>query len=335
MQKSRKPFGKAGITGRDSRLDEGRDWAARLLGWPRHSFSVIAADASFRRYFRLQHGNVSRVLMDAPPLQEDSRPFVKVNRRLREAGLHAPEIFHADVDSGFLILEDLGDTLYRELIDENSADELFPPIFDVLETMATRVPSAGLPDYDTAMLQQEMDLFPDWYLKVHRETRLSAPEHDLWQALCRVLTDNAAEQPQVFVHRDFHSCNLLRLDGGQPAIIDFQDAVRGPLVYDLASFLWDRYHSWPRVRINAWLEDLRQRLEVGVPARQWRRWCDLTGLQRNLKIVGIFARLRYRDNRQGYIEMIPRFYRYVLDVLSTYPEFADIQTILEHPRCAP
>ena len=156
-----------------------------------------------------------------------------------------------------------------------------------------------------------------------------------WEALCTELQRSAASQPQVFVHRDFHSCNLLHADGAQPGIIDFQDAVRGPVTYDLVSLLWDRYISWPRARLEGWMESCRTTLAPETGSATWFRWCDLMGLQRNLKIIGIFSRLHYRDGKAGYLRMVPRFYRYVLDVLPSHPEFAGIRRMLERPECAP
>jgi aminoglycoside/choline kinase family phosphotransferase len=335
MQQTKNSTANSGSHENDARLREGRNWAAHQLNWPQHSVTVIAADASFRRYFRLQHEKQSLVLMDAPPQLENSRPFVEINQRLRDAGLHAPAILHADLDAGFLLLEDLGDTLYRELINESSAAGLFPEIFAVLKVMAESVPSTGLPHYSTTLLQQELDLFTGWYLHKHRKTQLSPAELESWHTLCAVLVANAAEQPQVFVHKDFHSSNLLRTDKNGPAIIDFQDAVRGPLCYDISSLLWDRYITWPRPQLTDWMSEFLDRLDTEISHQQWLRWCDLTGLQRNLKIVGIFARLHYRDDRRGYLELIPRFYGYVLDALAAYPEFADMHSILEDPRCAP
>jgi aminoglycoside/choline kinase family phosphotransferase len=324
----------------DIRLRNGREWALRCLGWPDSRVSIVAGDASFRRYFRLCRDDQTRVLMDADPQHEDCRPFVDVAKRLQGAGLHAPAIHHVNLEHGYLVLEDLGDKLYRDLIDEQSATDLFIGIFDALITMATKVPAKGLPPYGPVLLQQELDLFTDWYLDIHRKTGLTAPEEQCWRNLCGLLIKNAADQPQVFVHRDFHSCNLLQLTTGEPAIIDFQDAVRGPLSYDFASLLWDRYIAWPQTRIRAWMEQFYDLMEqdfadTEFSREQWVRWCELTGLQRNLKIVGIFARLHYRDGRAGYLEMIPRFYDYVLEVARRYPELSGMQTILEDKRCAP
>lgn len=316
------------------RQKEAADWAAAALGLPRVVLRPVSGDASFRRYFRLEASGRSLILMDAPPDREDSRPWVDIAQRLRTAGLNAPEIIRFDLAQGFGLLEDFGDTLYREIFTPETAAELMPGLFEVLRRMAAGVDCSGLPAYDAAVLQAEMDLLPDWYLERHRQRPLRGGERALWADLCDRLIESAAQQPQVFVHKDFHSCNLLRTPRG-PGLIDFQDGLRGPLSYDLVSLLWDRYIAWPRQRLEAWMEEARVRFGVGMAPAEWVRCCDWMGLQRNLKIVGIFARLRYRDGKQGYLEMIPRFYRYLLDVLSRYPEFHAFHGLLERAECAP
>ena len=309
-------------------------WAAAALGKSLVELQPVSGDASFRRYFRIEAGGRSIILMDAPPQRENSRPFVDIAQRLRAAGLQAPDILRFDFEQGFGLLEDFGDTLYRELLDDESVDELFPGLFAVLESMAVRVDGSGLPAYDEKLLQTELDLFPDWYLQRHRQRPLAGAERELWAELCMKLIESARRQPQVFVHKDFHSCNLLQTPRG-PGIIDFQDAVRGPVSYDLVSLLWDRYISWPRVRLEGWMREIHPRLAPEIGADEWIRYCDWMGLQRNLKIVGIFARLSYRDSKPGYLEMIPRFYQYLLDVLPRYPEFVSFHRLLEQAECAP
>jgi aminoglycoside/choline kinase family phosphotransferase len=318
----------------DDRERAAAAWAAEFLGAEAVELQPVSGDASFRRYFRLAKDDGSLILMDAPPQHEDSRPFVDIAARLRRAGLNAPAILQFDFEQGFGLLEDFGDTLYRDLLDERSVDDLFPELFVVLEGLAVRVDAGGLPDYDERLLQTELDLFTDWYLLRHRDRRLEGQERNLWAGLCATLVESARQQPQVFVHKDFHSCNLLQTPGG-PGVIDFQDGVRGPVCYDLVSLLWDRYIAWPRERLEDWMLQLRPRLAPELETGEWIRCCDWMGLQRNLKIVGIFARLGYRDKKAGYLEMIPRFYDYLLDVLPRYPEFKDFHRLLELPECAP
>ncbi|MCF6262856.1 MAG: phosphotransferase [Xanthomonadales bacterium] len=290
--------------------------------------TTIAEDASFRRYFRLRLKHQSWVVMDAPPDKEDCTTFIEITQRLRDAGLHAPEILRIDLQNGLLLLEDLGDTQYKPLIEDETADDCFQPLFRVLGEFAKNVNTSGLPSYSSRLLQTELDLFPDWYLSQHKHQPFSLSEQLSWEQLCNTLIQSAQSQPQVFVHRDFHSCNLLKTEDNNPGIIDYQDALIGPISYDLVSLLWDRYISWPRDRITAWCEQFRQQLVLDISVEEWQRQCDFMSLQRNLKIVGIFARLHYRDKKSGYLEMIPRFHDYCLDILQRYPEFETLLNTL-------
>ena len=318
----------------DPRLDLARAWLAGR-GHGGADIAPLAGDASFRRYFRVRDGGFRAVLMDAPPEREDCLPFVDIAQRLRGAGVHAPEVMVADTDTGFLLLEDLGDDLLRDALHTNNADAWFPRLFGVLEHLANDVDPAGLPEYDRERLLTELELFPRWYLERHKRITLTCEDWDVWEDLCTRLIAAAYEQPRVFVHRDFHSCNLLGLAGGGVGVIDFQDGVRGPLTYDLVSLLWDRYIPWPRSRLEGWMEDFRQRVVPDTPAPDWTRWCDWMALQRNLKVVGIFARLKLRDGKDGYLEMIPRFWGYVRGALPRYPEFRAFADLLERLQCAP
>ncbi len=318
----------------DDRLTAAGGWL-QAVGVQHRQLVPVAGDASFRRYFRVLADSGNLILMDAPPGKEDLAAFIHIDGLLRSAGLHAPEIVEINRAQGFLLLEDLGDELYRGLVTEASADDMFIEAFAALQTMATRAGTAGIPDYDRNSLTEELELFPDWWLARHHGIALSCPQHDTWEALCTRLLHSATAQPQVFVHRDFHSCNLLRTVDNSPGIIDFQDAVRGPLSYDLVSLLWDRYISWPRDRMEAWIEAFRQQLGIKIPAADWLRYCDWMSLQRNLKVVGIFARLHYRDGKPGYLEMIPRFFSYVIDTCGRYPEFDEFKELLEQLKCAP
>jgi aminoglycoside/choline kinase family phosphotransferase len=322
-------------TAKDLRLEQAHVWLQQLGVDLQSELHNVAGDASFRRYFRLRVNGESRILMDAPPPGEDVSPFIDIDHRLRVAGLHAPEIFHADRRNGFLLLEDLGDDLYRDLLREDNVDLLFPPLFDVLKTLALDVDTRDLPVFDYRRLRRDMDLFPDWYLGRHRKNMPRGRLDESWDKFCGSIIDSALVQPQMFVHRDFHSCNLLGTGGNDIGIIDFQDGVKGPVSYDFISLIWDRYISWPRPRIENWMEEMRLKLCPDIEPAQWQRYCDLMGLQRNFKIVGIFARLHYRDGKNGYIEMIPRFYDYITSTLRLYPEFAEILDFMEKPECVP
>jgi aminoglycoside/choline kinase family phosphotransferase len=319
----------------DSRLRQAFSWLEQQ-GYARPSESQsVAGDASFRRYFRLWIDGAPKILMDAPPPKEDIRPFLDIAGRLRSAGLYAPEIFAADTHNGFILIEDLGDDLYREQLSVQNADDHFPAMFSLLKDLALKVETDQLPEFDTRKLQTEMNLFPDWYLGHHRKQAVHEQFDSIWKDFCQRVIESARAQPQGFVHRDFHSCNLLKTRDDRIGIIDFQDAVRGPLSYDFISLVWDRYIPWPRNRIEAWIEDFRRELELDIDPQQWLRDCDLMGLQRNIKIIGIFARLHYRDGKDGYLELIPRFYQYVTSTLGLYPEFSDMLKFMEQSACEP
>ncbi|KAA9133402.1 phosphotransferase [Marinihelvus fidelis] len=324
----------ASLAQTDRRAGQALAWAEAQL---QRALAIepLAGDASFRRYFRLRDDASSWVVMDAPPDRENCAPFIDVDRRLRDAALPAPAIIAADLDAGFLLLDDLGDTLLRDALTTNNADAWFPPLLDMLGSFASSVDASGLPAYDRQQLLVELELFPHWYLERHKACRLSCEDWDIWEALCTRVINTALGQPQVFVHHDFHSCNLLVQPDDTLAVIDFQDAVRGPVTYDLASLLWDRYIHWPRSRLEGWMEAARQRLAPDTDSATWVRWCDWMGLQRNLKIVGIFARLHHRDGKAGYLPLIPMFWRYLGDVLPRYPEFAEFAELLERLKCAP
>jgi aminoglycoside/choline kinase family phosphotransferase len=319
---------------RDRRREDGAQWAAERLGLERVDLRPLCGDASFRRYFRFDADGRSVVLMDAPRYRESSERFIDAGRRLGEAGLKTPEIYDFDLELGFGLIEDLGDDLYRDLLRPDNVDELFPGLFDILEIQAKHADAGGLPEYNEERLQMELDLFPHWYLAQHKQRPLRASEQTAWQELCGRLVESAQEQPQTFVHRDFHSCNLIAAPGGT-AIIDFQDALLGPVSYDFASLIWDRYIAWPRPRLEVWMAEMHRRLDLDCSMDTWVRQCDWMGLQRNIKIAGIFARLRYRDGKSGYLKMIPLFYRYMRDVLPRYSAFRGFQELIEDESCAP
>jgi aminoglycoside/choline kinase family phosphotransferase len=313
----------------ETRQQQRLAFTRHCLGSDDFKLQVASADASFRSYHRVTTTTGSRMLMDAPPDQEDCRPFIDICSRLRRADLLAPEIIEMDLENGLLLLEDFGDTLYRDRITPDQPEPWFERSFNALATLATRVDTDGLSGYDRQRLQTELDLFPDWYLDRQLSRPLDDGEGSVWRAACELLLASAEDQPAVFVHRDFHSCNLMDTGDERPGIIDFQDAVLGPVSYDLISLLLDRYISWPRASLVEWLERFRVRLGLNLGSADWLQRCDWMALQRNLKVVGIFARLNFRDGKSGYLDLQPRFLTFVLDGLSRYPEFADLHALVE------
>ncbi len=305
------------------RLEQLNRWLTNELGLCDYAIAPASSDASFRRYFRVSFDGESRIAMDAPPEKEDSRPFVAVAQALHQAGLHVPEVLEQDLEQGFLLLSDLGSTPYLDALDGESVERLYGDAMGALSLMQS-VPADALPDYDEALLKQEMALFPDWFLTTHLGLELSHSENEMLEKGFELLAANALEQPRVFVHRDYHSRNLMVCEHN-PGILDFQDAVYGPVTYDLVSLLRDCYIAWPRDQVEAWVRGYHDiALDNGIlrspMAEQFLRWFDLMGVQRHLKAIGIFARLNHRDGKSGYLGDIPRTLTYVEEVASRYAE---------------
>lgn len=309
-------------------------WLEERCGLSGFSLVPASSDASFRRYFRLLlPDGETRIVMDAPPAHEDCRPFVDVNRRLKEAGVHVPHLHAQDIEQGFLLLEDLGDRLYLGELDEVSADRLYGEAIGALLRIQ-RADTSGLPNYDRALLSREMALFPDWLLKVHLDLKLAPAERWMLDTLFEHLIDNVLAQPRMLVHRDYHSRNLLVCDTDSPGVIDHQDAVLGPITYDLVSLLRDCYIAWPYERVAGWLNDYAgAAMDAGVldevQCARLPEWFDLMGVQRHLKAAGIFARLYRRDGKSGYLGDIPRTLEYILAVSERRPLVAPLADFLE------
>ena len=309
-----------------------RQWLDRL-GYRDYTLSAASEDASFRSYLRLQTSTGSLIVMDAPPQRESCDSFVSIAQKLRAAGLNAPQIFAQDFDSGFLLLSDFGSEDYLSRLDADSRDRLYADALDALLMMQTRIDSAGLPLYDEPLLHQEMDLFHDWFLGRLLGLGLDAAQQRTWRDCKHKLAKNALAQPQVFVHRDYHSRNLMTLAADNPGILDFQDAVRGPVTYDLVSLLRDCYIAWPAAQVESlaleYFERARDRDLVRDDAVQFLHWFNLMGIQRHLKAIGIFSRLKLRDGKDGFIRDIPRTLGYLREVSAAEPSMAGLSELVE------
>jgi hypothetical protein len=316
------------------RLDLLERWLERTCRLEDFRLTPASEDASFRRYFRITLSDGSTlVVMDAPPDKEDCRPFVELASRLRDAGLHVPQIHRQDLEQGFLLLEDLGSQSYLTALSATSADALYGDAIGALLRLQTRGAVGGLPVYDEAMLRREMQLFPDWLLTRHLGVQLTAPERTLLARSFDRLVASALQQPVVCVHRDYHSRNLMRLDSDNPGVIDFQDAVAGPITYDLVSLLRDCYVRWPGGQVDRWVFDyLAAARAAGLPGvddeARFRRWFDLMGVQRHLKAAGIFARLWHRDGKRGYLDDLPRTLGYIVEVGGRRAEFEPLAALV-------
>ncbi len=305
-------------------------WLTADCGLRGFSLQPASEDASFRRYFRLAdaHGG-TRIVMDAPPEKEDCAPFVDVARRLRDAGVHAPEVLEQDLEQGFLLLEDLGGQDYLGALNEDSVERLYGDALAALMSMQACIDPAGLPDYDRELLLTEMSLFRDWLLGTHLGLTLDRGEEQMLAETFDLLAEAALEQPRVFVHRDYHSRNLMTGLAHAPGVLDFQDAVRGPVTYDAVSLLRDCYVSWPQQQVDEWAWGFFQlAVQSGVmreeQEKDFLRWFDLMGAQRHLKAAGIFARLNHRDGKPGYLKDIPRTLGYIVQVAQRQQELAPL-----------
>ena len=323
-----------------------RRFVQNTIGDSPFEISVASADASFRSYWRVQADNASTwIAMDAPPDKEDLTAWLDVDARLRAAGLHAPEILAVDHAQGFVLMEDLGGRTYLPELAHESVDALYADALDALLRMQRTVDVQGLPEYNHDRLVAEMELLPEWFLQRHLGFAITCDERDTIEAAFSFLAHAADEQPRAFVHRDFHSRNLMIVDRdadadpsgmrANPGIIDFQDAVIGPITYDLVSLLRDCYIEWDDERVSGWIESYRLRLQTAhllnteVSATQFTRWFDLIGLQRHIKVLGIFCRLWYRDGKRQYLADLALCWRYAIGVARRYPELHDFAALLE------
>lgn len=311
-----------------SRLEQLDQWLQKATAQTYKNICPASSDASFRRYFRVTgvRDKHSYIVMDAPPDKEDCTPFIHVTDLIRSVGVNAPEII-ARSDEGFLLLSDLGDKPYFDNLSDETADVMYGDAITALIKMQKI--RDHLPAYDVMRLQGELDLFEAWYLNDHLGASLNSDEKDSLNNTFTILIDNALEQTQVFVHRDYHSRNLMFLDKHNPGVIDYQDAVIGPLTYDLVSLFKDCYIEWPREKIESWLNIYLSASKLDVDKQQFLRWFDLMGVQRHLKILGIFCRLNYRDNKSQYLHALPLTLKYVVETCEQYDELRPLLKLLQ------
>ncbi|MGZ8221740.1 MAG: aminoglycoside phosphotransferase family protein [Methylobacter sp.] len=313
------------------------DWLEHDLLLTITACAPASSDASFRRYFRVKTPDGQFIVMDAPPSKENVEPFIRVAELLTQAQVNVPTIFQQNQADGFLLLEDFGSQCFLDQLTADTADTLYQTAFDSLFKLQTQTPvqSTRLPGYDEALLHRELAIFDEWFLGQLLDIEIPAA---VWSAVRTTLTASALEQPSTCVHRDYHSRNLMVLDSDSPGVIDFQDAVIGPITYDLVSLLRDCYIAWPEQQVEQWrlnyFERLRQAGLIHCSEAQFKRWFDLMGLQRHLKAIGIFSRLHLRDGKPGYLNDIPRTLNYVAAVCAAYPELAEFNDFL-HQQVLP
>ena len=325
-----------------------REWLNRLFPRQHHEQELriepASADASFRRYFRvtLENGD-TRIVMDAPPEHEDCRPFLHVATLFRDAGVHVPEVFAQDLEQGFLLLSDLGNTTYLSVLNSETAPKLYRDANAALVDIQRASRPDVLPEYDRALLTRELNLFPDWYLVRHLGITLDETQEAILRTVFeKILTNNLA-QPKVFVHRDYHSRNLMVVDGGYPAnpgVIDFQDAVYGPITYDLVSLYRDAYITWDEKDeldfvIRYWEMARKAGLPVHADFHDFYRDYEWMGAQRQIKVLGIFARLCYRDGKDAYLNDMPRVMAYLRRTCERYIELKPLVRLLDQLESRP
>ena len=320
------------------RLQQLQHWLTSACEINDFKIEPASGDASFRRYFRVTtpEGR-SLIAMDAPPEKESCREFVDIARRFAGLGLNVPGILQEDHENGFLLLDDLGNRLYLSELDESNVERYYGDALSALMVLQATCDTANLPAYDEQLLINEMELFREWLVTQHYRQTLTDDQNIMLDNVFSLLAANALEQPQVCVHRDYHSRNLMiseQADRPTPGIIDFQDAVIGPITYDLVSLIKDCYIQWPRHRVVDWAKGYAQLcIQSGLlrPEQEdnFLRWFDLMGVQRHLKAAGIFARLSIRDGKYGYLADIPRTLSYITELKDEYPELKDLISLIE------
>ncbi len=307
------------------------DWLTGTIKLKIINFEIASSDASFRRYFRVTHQQGQYIVMDAPPEKENTEPFIRIAQQLKSAGINVPAIYQQNKAQGFLLLEDFGCCCFLDKLNSINATELYHSAFKSLQQLqsSTTLYQSQLPCYDEALLNKELNIFYQWFLDQY--LNLSIPSN-IKLLLSQALISSALEQPQTCVHRDFHSRNLMFLAKNSPGIIDFQDAVIGPISYDLVSLLRDCYIAWPEEDVLFWMTEYFQQLTksglLNTDLTTFTRWFDLMGLQRHLKAIGIFSRLYLRDNKPDYLTDIPRTLTYVSHICSKYPELGEFNQFL-------
>lgn len=315
----------------DERLDHLTEWVRQIDGLADANPVPASVDASFRRYFRVQ-GRESYIVMDAPPSREDSERFITIAGYLQKMGLNSPDIVDVDYAQGFMLLSDLGTTQYLDKLQASpdAAANLYSDAIEALITLQTEgeAMQKSLPPYDEKLLRFELSIFREWLFEKHLGLTFSQDEESQWTACCDVLIERALNQPTTFVHRDYHSRNLMVTEHNNPGIIDFQDALEGPYTYDIVSLLRDCYIKLPASFTQSNAIAFFERRGQDNDLDRFQKDFDMMGAQRHLKAAGIFARLLHRDGRHGYLKDVPRTLGYVLDIVPSYPELQFLEGLL-------
>ncbi len=318
----------------ESKLLSVKNWLKTVCS-PCFELQVLVDDASFRCYFRVHAVKQSYVIMLAPPDKEDISAFIAIAKNFSQQGIHVPEILAYNLEHGFILLSDLGDDLYLNLLNNESADDLYIRALEVLTQIQVCKPTLknnqALGLFDEKFIRFELNLFVDWFLVRHLKLNITPKLTILLEKIFQLLITSALEQPRVCVHRDYHSRNLLLTNKQKVGVLDFQDALYGPITYDAVSLLRDAYIDWPETQVHKWALAFHHMLmpEHRLPQEEFLRWFDLLGIQRHLKILGIFARLYYRDNKPQYLASTGRLIQYLLQTCEKYPELNELKQLLQ------
>jgi len=312
-------------------------WLKKNIGDAPFTLSNVAGDASFRRYFRIHYGDSTRIIMDAPPDKETILPFIHIAKKLSAIGVHTPFIYAVEENQGFMLLEDLGDQLLLNTLTKDNSDLFYRQAMEtLLKIQQSPLDDQNLPSFDEHHMQSELALFREWFLQAYLNITLNEDEETLLEHTFKKLTAELAVLPKVLIHRDFHSRNLMVIDSNKGiGVLDFQDAMSGPIVYDLVSLLKDCYIQWPREKVIEWLRFFYQQMPTqdGLSLKEFTRAFDCCGLQRHLKVLGIFSRLYLRDNKDGYLRDLPLVMNYVNACLESYEEFHPFYQWMQERVC--
>lgn len=309
-------------------------WLGTVLAPKPFSLTTASADASFRRYFRVHLADETLIAMDAPPPQEDCRPFVRIAQLFLDAGINVPKVVAQDIERGFLLLSDLGDNTYLTQLNTLNASNLYRDACSALVKLQLASQPNVLPNYDEALLTREMQLFPDWYIAKHLNFNLTEAQQQVLQATFQTINKNVLAQGQVYVHRDYHSRNLMLTEAQNPGVLDFQDAVYGAITYDLVSLLKDAYIRWDEELLIDWVVrywEQARKASLPIPADfgEFYRDFEWMGVQRHLKVLGIFARLYHRDGKEGYLKDMPLVMDYLRKACERYAELRPLLRLLD------
>lgn len=308
-------------------------WVQSTLKDPECYIKPASSDASFRSYWRVFSQARTYIAMDAPPNQEDCRPFIDISKRLLENSVNVPEVFHNDLEHGFLLLSDLGTVQYLDVLTPQNCITLYGDAIATLITMQKGTDQSNLACYDEQLLKQEMKLFDEWFIQKHLGIELNQQQQEILDNCHKLLITNATEQPQTFVHRDYHSRNLMKTAKNNPGVLDFQDAVIGPVTYDVVSLLRDCYIKWDDQIVKQLSELFLQQYnhinQTHISTEKWHHWFDLMGMQRHLKAIGIFCRLNYRDNKPNYLKDINRTLCYVKHICTKYQSLQNFLNLID------